>query len=111
MIEVKGQLVGVETKLARQVDRRDIKHLAWMRDELGDRFKAGSSSTPAVTSYRLGDRLWALPVDIWPALGVSASWPQRHHCLSSLKASCGQTRTASLALDTKSSLTGPVMTG
>ena len=61
-----GTVVALEVKATAAPTRRDGQHLAWLRDELGDRFLCGAvlHTGPAVGS--LGDRVFALPIAaIW----------------------------------------------
>lgn len=63
-----GSVVGFEVKASAAVDQRDAKHLAWMRDELGDRFIAGVVFHTGPHVFPLGNRLTALPIStIWAA--------------------------------------------
>jgi len=46
----------------------DARHLAWLRDELGDRFVAGAVFHAGPHAFPLGDRITALPISaIWAA--------------------------------------------
>jgi hypothetical protein len=38
------------------------RHLAWLRDEFGDRFVAGVVLHTGPRAYELGDRLLAVPI-------------------------------------------------
>ena len=40
----------------------DAKHLAWLRDQLDDRFVAGVILHTGPKVYRLGDRIQAVPI-------------------------------------------------
>lgn len=63
-----GDVAGIEVKAANRVDQRDARHLAWLRDQLGDRFRRGIVLHTGSMTYRLGDRLWAVPVArLWTA--------------------------------------------
>lgn len=57
-----GELVGVEVKAASAVDVRSARHLAWLRDQVGPRFRRGIVLYTGTTTYPLGDRLWAMPI-------------------------------------------------
>lgn len=57
-----GNVVGLEVKAAETVHARDARHLAWLRDRLGDRFRRGVVLHTGSTTFPLGDRLWAIPV-------------------------------------------------
>ncbi len=62
VIEVGDRLYGLEVKASQRVDRSDAKHLLWMRDELGDRFKAGFVLHTGGDVFPLDDEVWALPI-------------------------------------------------
>lgn len=63
-----GRVVAVEVKAALDVDERDARWLAWLRDNLGERFVRGVVLHLGPAPVRLGDRLVALPVDsLWAA--------------------------------------------
>lgn len=61
-----GRVVAIEVKAAAAPRPHDARHLAWLRDQLGDRFLAGAVLHTGPGSYRLGDRVFALPIaSIW----------------------------------------------
>ena len=55
-------LVGIEIKAHSAPKPADARHLAWLRDELGDQFKAGALLHTGPARYRLGDRIEAIPI-------------------------------------------------
>lgn len=59
-----GTIAGVEVKAASTVSHGDVKHLAALRDKLGDRFAAGVVLYLGDRVVPLGERLWALPVPL-----------------------------------------------
>ena len=59
-----GTVLAIEAKLSRRVGAADARHLATLRDRLGDAFKAGLVVHPGSTAFRLGDRLAAAPLGI-----------------------------------------------
>ncbi|MGH3263803.1 MAG: ATP-binding protein, partial [Trebonia sp.] len=65
--ELSGErLLAFEVKASSSVTAHDARHLAWMRDELGDRFIGGVVFHTGPHSFRLGDRICALPIStIW----------------------------------------------
>ena len=65
--ELSGERVlGFEVKASSAVAPADARHLAWMRDELGDRFIAGVVFHTGPRAFPLGDRITALPISaIW----------------------------------------------
>lgn len=63
-----GAVVAVEVKAARDVDESDFRHLAALRDRLGDRFVNGLVIHLGEHPTSFGDRLTALPVSaLWHA--------------------------------------------
>jgi uncharacterized protein len=57
-----GRVIGVEVKAEAAPNVHSARHLAWLRDELGDRFIAGVVLHTGPRPYALGDRLAALPI-------------------------------------------------
>jgi uncharacterized protein len=57
-----GSVFGFELKSGGAVNARDAQHLAWLRDELGDRFLGGAVLHTGRRSYPLGDRIVAAPI-------------------------------------------------
>lgn len=64
--ELGGQtLIGIEVKAtAAPSARDDAKHLAWLRDELGDRFVAGIVFHTGPRTFELGERIVAAPISV-----------------------------------------------
>ena len=63
-----GRFVAVEVKSAPLVDRTDARHLEWFRNRAPDDFVCGVVLHTGDRSYRLGDRLLALPIShLWIA--------------------------------------------
>jgi uncharacterized protein len=61
-----GRIAAVEIKAARDVDERDLRHLATLRDQLGERFVNGVILHLGERPLPFGDRLTALPVGaVW----------------------------------------------
>ncbi|MDP3713070.1 MAG: DUF4143 domain-containing protein [Mycobacteriales bacterium] len=67
-----GTVVALEVKATAAPTRRDGQHLAWLRDELGDRFLCGAVLHTGSAVGALGERVFALPIAaIWgPRKGV-----------------------------------------
>lgn len=57
-----GRVVGIEFKAAAAVHSDDARHLAWLRDELGQAFVAGVVLHSGPGLYELGDRIYAVPL-------------------------------------------------
>jgi uncharacterized protein len=65
-----GRVVGIEVKAGAAATSRDARHLAWLRDGLGERFVRGMVLHTGPAPFELGDRLWALPISaLWTATG------------------------------------------
>ena len=63
-----GRVVAVEVKSAPQVDRRDARHLEWLKNKIPDDFVCGVVFHTGERAYRLGNRLLALPIShLWTA--------------------------------------------
>ena len=61
-----GRVAGIEIKAAGAVDASDARHLAWLRDKVGDDFIGGVVLHTGPGSFKLGDRLFAAPIStIW----------------------------------------------
>jgi uncharacterized protein len=57
-----GRLVGIEVKAGASASARDARHLAWLREELGERFAAGVVLHTGPRVYGLGERIVAAPI-------------------------------------------------
>lgn len=63
LAELGGQrVIGFEVKAGAAPTRADAKHLAWLRDALGDRFLAGVVLHSGPDVFVLGDRIQAAPI-------------------------------------------------
>lgn len=61
-----GTLIAIEVKASATVTHQDARHLAWLRDETGNRFAAGIVVYTGAHVFPLGDRLVAAPVSaLW----------------------------------------------
>jgi len=61
-----GSVLGIEVKASAAPSTDDAKHLAWLRDQLGDRFVVGVVLHTGPRSFTLGDRLVAAPIStLW----------------------------------------------
>jgi len=57
-----GRVIGVEIKATSTPTSKDARHLAWLRDQLGDSFVRGVLFHTGPQPFDLGGRIWALPV-------------------------------------------------
>lgn len=64
-----GDVVGVETKLGATPRESDFSGLAYLRDKLGQKFKAGVLVNAGTGTLSFGDRLWVVPVaSLWDGI-------------------------------------------
>jgi len=59
-----GGVVAFEAKLSETVDAGDARQLAVLRDRLGETFRAGLVVNPGTTSFRIDDRIAAVPLGV-----------------------------------------------
>jgi predicted AAA+ superfamily ATPase len=57
-----GRIVACEIKASASPGVSDARHLAWLRDQLGDRFVAGIVFHTGPATYTLSERITALPI-------------------------------------------------
>lgn len=57
-----GRIIGIEVKAASTVQVKDWRQLAWLRDQLGERFCAGIIFTTDTTPRYIDRNIWSLPV-------------------------------------------------
>lgn len=61
-----GSIVAFEFKLGESAGFADLRHLAYLRDKLGDRFRGGALICTGHTTISFGGRLWMVPVNaLW----------------------------------------------
>ena len=66
ILEAGQRVVGIEIKASTNATTRDARHLAFLRDRLGDRFVRGVVVYSGSASVPLGERLQALPIgSLW----------------------------------------------
>ena len=65
--ELRGQrVIGIEVKASSAPTSHDARHLAWLRDNLGDRFIAGVVLHTGPATYPLGSQIIAAPIStLW----------------------------------------------
>lgn len=62
----RGRIVGIEVKAAADVTPRDARHLAWLRDQIGESFRCGVVFHTGDLTYQISDHIWAAPIAaIW----------------------------------------------
>lgn len=57
-----GRVVGIEMKASAGPSANDARHLAWLRDQLGERFTGGIVLHTGKAIYPLGDGITAVPI-------------------------------------------------
>lgn len=57
-----GRVVGLEITATAAPSRDDARHLAWLRDQLGDRFVAGAVVNTGRWIFPLAERITAVPI-------------------------------------------------
>jgi len=57
-----GGVLALEFKAGAAPARGDARHLAWLRDQLGERFVAGAVVHTGPGVFELGDRILAVPL-------------------------------------------------
>ena len=57
-----GAVIGIEIKASSAPTANDARHLAWLRDHLGDSFIAGVVLHTGPATYSLGEKLVAAPI-------------------------------------------------
>lgn len=61
-----GDIIAIEIKSKSTPGKDDADHIAWFRDEVGERFLAGLVLHTGPYSYSLGDRIRAVPIStLW----------------------------------------------
>ncbi len=58
------RVLGLEVKLSGHVDDRDVRHLVWLRDQLGDDFLGGAVLTPGTHAYCRPGGIAVIPVGL-----------------------------------------------
>lgn len=56
-----GGVVGVEVKLAQAVTDHDVRHLHWLRNQIGDWFRDAIIVTTGSNAYRRQDGIAVVP--------------------------------------------------
>jgi len=59
-----GNVLAVEIKADSAPQLADARHLAWLRERLGDRFLAGAVLHTGPRPFRLAERIFALPISV-----------------------------------------------
>ncbi|MGH8375537.1 MAG: DUF4143 domain-containing protein, partial [Pseudomonas sp.] len=54
-----GRIVGIEIKAASAPGVKEARHLAWLREQLGERFVRGIVFHTGPQPFELGERIWA----------------------------------------------------
>lgn len=62
IVEARGRIVGIEVKLAPTVDHADVRHLLWLREQLGDALADAIVVTTGERAYRRPDGVAVVPL-------------------------------------------------
>jgi predicted AAA+ superfamily ATPase len=57
-----GNIVAIEIKPSGAPKRRNVRHLEWLREQLGERFLAGAVLHTGPRPFQLAERIFALPI-------------------------------------------------
>ncbi len=57
-----GNIVAIEITSSGAPKRGDVRHLEWLREQLGERFLAGAVLHTGPRPFRLAERIFALPI-------------------------------------------------
>lgn len=57
-----GSVIGIEVKATAAPRPADARHLAWLRDQMDERFRIGVVLHTGPSTYSLGERLVAIPI-------------------------------------------------
>ena len=95
-------VIGIEVKSGSRVTADDWKGLRILRDEIGSRFRAGLVMYTGDMSYRLGDGIYAMPIDkLWGGAPrhtgrrrVPGRWQQTEATMTNAKNTSGRLLTA-----------------
>ena len=59
-------MIGIEIKATASPSAADARHIAWLRDQVPERFLAGIVLHTGPAVLPLGRRIWALPISaLW----------------------------------------------
>jgi predicted AAA+ superfamily ATPase len=61
IVERGHKVLAIEAKLGQTPDERDVRHLNWLRDELGDELADAIIITTGTTAYRRADGIAVIP--------------------------------------------------
>ena len=56
VVQTRGGIVAFAVKLATRPTRQDVRRLDWLRDQMGDRFRAGYGVHAGADTYPSGNR-------------------------------------------------------
>lgn len=59
-----GRVVAFEVKLGRTIDNRDVRHLHWLRDQIGGQLADAAIITTGAHAYRRPDGIAVLPASL-----------------------------------------------
>ncbi|WP_243751932.1 hypothetical protein [Leucobacter weissii] len=62
IVEARGRVVGIEVKLSAEVGSRDVRHLVWLRERLGEAAADMVVLTTGERPYRRPDGVAVVPL-------------------------------------------------
>jgi uncharacterized protein len=62
IVEFDDRVLAMEVKLSGDIDDRDVRHLRWLRDQLGDRLVDAMVITAGTDAYRRSDGVAVVPL-------------------------------------------------
>lgn len=67
IVELDDRVLALEVKLAATVDDHDVRHLRWLRDQIGDRLVDAAIITTGPGAYRRSDGIAVIPLALLAA--------------------------------------------
>ncbi len=58
----RGEVIAIEIKAGSAPTSKDVRHLGWLREELGEQFVRGILFHTGPFPFEIGERIWALPI-------------------------------------------------
>lgn len=58
------RVLGLEVKLSSEVDDRDVRHLHWLKEQLGEDFLGGAMLTTGSDAYCRPDGIAVIPLGL-----------------------------------------------
>lgn len=62
IVEHEGRVIALEVKLKGDIESKDVRHLLWLREQLGDRLVESAVITTGPEAYRRSDGIAVIPL-------------------------------------------------